>query len=221
MYLKRILSLLTITISLPALVLLSGCTTNPYTGDQQASRTALGAGIGAGTGAVVGQLVGGNTAATLIGASIGTVVGGVAGNVMDRQAAVLRDQLRGTGVSVARQGNSIQLVMPGDITFATNSDSIKPNFYSVLNSVGLVLKEYKGTMIRVAGFTDNTGNPSYNQQLSERRAQSVATYLMSQGVDARRFAVLGFGARHPVASNAYSDGRTRNRRVEITLQPIQ
>lgn len=209
-----------LVLSLACSIVLTGCTTNPYTGEQELSKTGLGLGLGAASGAAVGQLIGHNTTATLIGAGVGAAVGSVAGNIMDRQADALRKQLRGTGVSVARQGNNIQLIMPGDITFATNSDSIKPNFYGVLNSVGLVLKEYKGTMVRVAGFTDNTGNTNYNQSLSERRAQSVATYLMSQGVEARRFAVIGFGERQPIASNASAEGRAKNRRVEITLQQI-
>lgn len=210
-----------ILIASALLVLLNGCTTNPYTGQQEVSKTALGGGIGAASGAAIGQLIGHNTTATLVGATLGAAVGGVAGNVMDRQAAVLRNQLQGTGVSVVKQGNNIQLVMPGDITFPTNGDNIKPNFYGVLNSVALVLKEYKGTLIRVAGYTDNTGSAQYNQELSERRAQSVATYLMGQGVDSRRFAVMGYGQRHPVANNGTAEGRARNRRVEITLQPIR
>ncbi len=221
MSIKRCVSVVSALAVSLSLLVLSGCTTNPYTGETQASKTGIGAGIGAASGAVLGQIIGRNTTSTLVGATLGAAVGGVAGNVMDRQEALLRDQLRGTGVSVARQGNNIQLVMPGDVTFATNSDNIKSNFYSVLNSVALVLKEYKGTIVRVAGFTDNTGAAQYNQELSERRAQSVATYLISQGVDARRFSVLGFGQRSPIASNASVDGRARNRRVEITLQPIR
>ncbi|MDF3055511.1 MAG: OmpA family protein, partial [Gammaproteobacteria bacterium] len=95
---------------------------------------------------------------------------------------------------------------------------IKPGFYPVLNSVSLVLKEYSRTVIRVAGFTDNTGNPNYNQQLSESRALSVATYLQSQGVASGRFSVVGYGQRYPIASNSTAQGRDQNRRVEITLQ---
>lgn len=198
--------------------LLGGCTTNPYTGEQQASKTGLGAGLGAATGALAGQLIGGNTKATLIGAGIGAVVGGVGGNIMDRQADALRAQLRGTGVSVQRAGNDIKLIMPGNITFATDSADIKSNFYPVLNSVSLVLKEYSKSVIRVAGFTDNTGNANHNQQLSEARAQSVASYLQSQGVASGRFSVVGYGQRYPIASNGTAQGREQNRRVEITLQ---
>ncbi len=206
---------------LGASLLVGGCTTNPYTGQQEASKTGLGAGIGAASGAVIGQLVGHSTASTLIGASLGAAVGGVAGNVMDRQAAALRQQLEGTGVRVVLNGNDIQLIMPSDITFAVNKAEIKPQFYSVLNSVALVLKEYKGTIIRVAGYTDNTGTMARNQTLSEQRAQSVTTYLSSQGVDSRRFTVIGYGQRNPVASNSTAEGRAQNRRVELTLHSVQ
>jgi outer membrane protein OmpA-like peptidoglycan-associated protein len=198
--------------------LLASCTSNPYTGEQQASKTGLGLGLGAATGALAGQLIGGNTKATLIGAGIGAVVGGVGGNIMDRQADALRAQLRGTGVSVQRAGNDIKLIMPGNITFATDSADIRSNFYPVLNSVSLVLKEYNKTVIRVAGFTDSTGNANHNQQLSEGRAQSVANYLQSQGVASGRFSVVGYGQRYPIASNSTAQGREQNRRVEITLQ---
>src|SRR5262245_57413887 len=107
-----------ISLSLLFSFFLTACTTNPYTVQSQPSKTAVGVGLGAGSGAAIGQLIGHNTTATLIGAGVGAVVGGVAGSVMDRQADVLRKQLQGTGVSVARQGNDIQLIMPGDITFA-------------------------------------------------------------------------------------------------------
>lgn len=207
-----------LAVSLGSVMLISGCTTNPYTGEQQASKTGMGAGIGAATGALAGQLIGRNTTSTLVGAGIGAVVGGVAGNIMDQQAAELRRQLEGTGVRVVKNGNQIQLVMPGDITFAVNSPDIKPQFYSVLNSVSLVLKKYTQTSVQVAGYTDSTGSASHNQQLSQNRAQSVASYLINQGVAAGRFNVVGYGQNNPVASNDTASGRAQNRRVEITLR---
>lgn len=200
---------------------LAACTTNPYTGQQQLSSTGAGAGLGAATGAVVGQLIGHNTASTLIGAGIGAAVGGGIGAYMDNQAAELRQQLASTGVRVVKTGNDIQLIMPGDVTFATDSANISSSYYATLNSVALVLKKYNRTTVRVAGFTDNTGSASHNQVLSEQRAQSVASYLMSQGVSANRFNVVGFGQRNPVASNGTAEGRAMNRRVEITLHASQ
>lgn len=204
----------------PLFFVLSGCTTNPYTGEQQVGKIGLGAGAGAATGAIAGQLIGHNTAATLVGAAIGAGVGGAVGNYMDQQANMLRQQLQGTGVSVVKVGNDVQLIMPGDITFAVDSSDIRPNFYAALNSVSLVLKKYNKTVVRVAGYTDSTGSATHNQELSERRAQSVASYLMNQGISSGRFSVIGYGQRNPVASNFSASGRAQNRRVEITLQQI-
>ncbi|QLH41926.1 MAG: OmpA family protein [Coxiellaceae bacterium] len=210
-----------ICLMLIVLGLISGCTTNPYTGQKQVSRTAIGVGAGAAGGALVGQLIGGNTTGTLIGAGVGAVAGGLVGGYMDKQAADLRKQLQGTGVSVVKNGSDIKLIMPGDITFATNSSDIKPQFYNTLNSVAIVLKKYNKTVVTVAGYTDNTGTTNYNQQLSERRAQSVASYLTSQGVNGNRFSVVGYGERNPVASNSNPQGRALNRRVEISIHEIK
>jgi len=205
--------------------LLAGCyTTDPYTGNRQVTRTSAGAGIGALAGAVAGMLTGGDARQhrknALIGAGVGALAGGAVGNYMDRQESKLRTQLQGTGVSVVRNGNDITLKMPGNITFKTDSSDVQPNFYQVLNSVALVLKEYDKTILEVAGHTDNTGSAQYNQALSERRAGTVAQYLESQGINNQRIMTVGAGENHPIASNATAEGCQENRRVELTLEPV-
>lgn len=204
---------------------LASCTTtNPYTGEQQISRTAGGTAIGAGLGALGGLLVGGSSRAqrnaVLIGAGIGALTGGMAGNYMDRQEADLRAQLQGSGVSVTRNGNQIILNMPSNITFNTDQDAIKPQFYRQLDSVARVLTKYDKSVVDVFGHTDSTGRAAYNQSLSERRALSVAQYLNFQGIDGWRLSVVGYGASRPVASNATEQGRALNRRVEIQIAPL-
>jgi outer membrane protein OmpA-like peptidoglycan-associated protein len=206
-------------------VLVAACTTNPYTGERQVSKTAAGAGIGAAAGAAGGAIVGalaGRDAAmgALIGAGVGALAGGAVGAYMDVQEAKLRERLRGTGVSVTRTGNEITLNMPGNVTFETDRADIRGSFYDVLNSVALVLKEYDKTVIEVMGYTDSTGSEAYNQTLSERRAGSVADYLVAQGLDRRRVLSKGFGETHPVADNATPEGRQANRRVELRLVPL-
>src|SRR6185295_11392781 len=186
--------------------LMTGCMTqNAYTGEKQVSKTTKGAAIGALAGAAVGALTGGDAKAhrknALIGAGIGALAGGAVGNYMDRQEAKLRSQLAGTGVSVTRMGDNITLNMPGNITFASDSAELNPSFYNVLNSVNLVLKQYEKTLIEVAGHTDSTGAAEYNQKLSERRANSVAQYLESQGLRSDRVITVGAGETHPVATN--------------------
>ena len=205
--------------------LLTGCmTTDPYTGEQKVSKTAKGAGIGALAGAAAGALMGGDGKAhrknALIGAGVGALAGGAVGNYMDRQEAKLRAQLQGTGVSVTRSGDNLVLNMPGNITFATGSSDLNPNFFNVLDSVALVLKEYDKTIIDVAGHTDSVGSDSTNLALSERRASTVGKYLEGKGIADQRVATTGYGKTHPVASNDTPDGRQQNRRVELTLTPI-
>ncbi|PZO78400.1 MAG: cell envelope biogenesis protein OmpA [Mesorhizobium amorphae] len=210
--------------ALAAALMLGACTTDPYTGQQKVSNTAGGAALGAGLGALAGLAVGGSSNAqrnaVLIGAGIGALAGGAVGNYMDQQESELRAQLQGTGVSVTRVGDQIVLNMPSNITFATDQDTVKSSFYPTLNSVGLVLKKFNRTTVDVYGHTDSQGSSGYNYDLSQRRALSVADYLSGQGIDSRRFAVTGFGKDRPIASNATSDGRAQNRRVEIQLSPL-
>lgn len=210
-----------VTLAMIGTFLAACTTTNPYTGEQQISKTAGGAALGALAGAGAGLLVGGDDRKNaLIGAGIGALAGGAIGNFMDQQEADLRAQLQGTGVSVTRVGNQIILNMPSNITFATDQDQVIPAFYPTLNSVGLVLNKYKQTLVDVYGHTDSTGDDGYNLALSQRRAQSVADYLRTQAVDPRRFLVTGLGESRPVASNANEAGRAQNRRVEIQISPL-
>lgn len=203
-----------------AALFMSGCTTlNPYTGENQVSNTTIGAGVGAIGGTLVGAMIGGRQGA-LIGAGIGGLTGGVIGHSMDDENAELRQRLLGTGVQVREAGNSIQLIMASDVTFATDSANIRSDFYTVLDSVALVIKKYNRTSIIVSGYTDSTGSAEHNQILSEQRAKSVSAYLASQGVRKNRLFARGFGARHPIASNQSVSGRAMNRRVVINLRPL-
>jgi len=207
-----------------SLTVLPACTTvNPYTEEKQTSKATGGAAIGGIAGAILGAATAGRghrAESALIGAGIGAIAGGGAGYYMDVQEAKLRQKLEGTGVHVVRSGNDIRLVMPGDVTFETNSSSLDSKFFSVLDSVGTVLQEYKSTLVTVAGYTDSTGSADYNQQLSEKRATTVALYLHSRGVAKERLAAIGHGEANPVAGNDTAEGRAKNRRVEITLDPI-
>lgn len=205
--------------------LLAGCSTDPFTGEQKISNTAVGVGAGAGVGAIAGAIIGSAVSAdarkaALIGAGIGALTGGGIGLYMDNQEAKLRQRLEGTGVSVTRVGDSIVLNMPSNITFDTNKADVKPQFYNTLNSVSLVFKEFKQTLINVTGHTDSSGDANYNFDLSRRRAAAVAQYLSAQQLDTNRFSVEGHGASDPIASNATASGKAQNRRVEITILPL-
>ncbi len=208
---------------------LGGCgkTLDPYTGEEKASHTSKNSAIGAGIGALVGYLSARDKSrrdkrkAILIGAGVGGLTGAAIGSYMDKQEDELRKQLQGTGVSVTRNGDELILNMPGNITFATDSSRLNPNFHEVLNSVVLVLKKFDKTLIEVAGHTDSTGSASYNKKLSWQRAQSVANYLVDHGVDSQRIITVGHGEERPIASNKTAAGRQQNRRVELTLIPIK
>ena len=206
-------------------VMLTGCqTTDPYTGEQETSKTTIGAGIGALAGAVLGAATGKDAKdrrkRALIGAGIGGLTGAGVGAYMDAQEAKLRKKLAGTGVSVTRQGDNIVLNMPGNITFRTGSADLNADFFKVLDGVGLVVDEYDKTLIVIEGHTDSVGADDMNQGLSERRAASVGQYLMGKGVNGQRVLTAGFGESRPIASNDNDGGRAQNRRVEVRLEPI-
>lgn len=202
---------------------LGGCVTDPYTGEKKISKAVIGAGIGAAAGAGIGAIASedkerGKNAA--IGAGVGALAGAGVGYYMDRQEAKLREQLQGTGVSVTRQGDNLILNMPGNVTFATDRADINADFYGVLNSVAMVLKEFNKTVIHVTGHTDSTGSDAHNQDLSERRANAVGRYLEAQGIVSQRVVMQGYGETRPIATNDTPQGREQNRRVELTLVPI-
>lgn len=202
-----------------ATLLVAGCqTTNPYTGETEFNNTSTGAAIGALGGAIVGGLANGKDGA-LAGAAIGAAGGAGWGYYMDKQEAELRARLQGTGVQVQRSGDNLKLIMPGNITFPSNGYDIRSDFYSVLGSVALVLQEFDKNGVEVRGYTDSTGGYQYNVDLSVKRAQSVATYLVNQGVAGARVGAYGFGPEQPIASNDTKEGRAMNRRVEIDLRP--
>ncbi len=205
-------------------IALQACTTiDPYTREEKTSKATTGAAIGAAVGAVLGIATSKDKKdrkeRALKGAGIGAIAGGGVGYYMDVQEAKLRQQLENTGVSVTRDGDNIILNMPGNITFEVNKSDVKPNFVEVLGSVALVLKEYKSTMIEVAGHTDSTGSDSYNQMLSQQRAQAVTNVLIQNGVQPVRIDTVGYGESRPIANNSTAAGREQNRRVELTLLP--
>ncbi len=210
---KRIAPIVAITLS----ACLAGCTTDPYTGEQKARKSAA---YGAGAAAVCGIIGSRDSSQHARNAALGCgAIGAGIGAYMDVQEDQLRNELRGTGVSVAREGDNIRLIMPGNITFETDSYNLRGDFYPVLNSVGTVLAKYTDTALRVSGHTDNTGQRSYNQTLSERRARSVADYLATRNVANNRMLVQGQGFDQPIADNGTAAGREQNRRVELYILP--
>ena len=176
--------------------------------------------IGAATGAILGQVIGRDTEATLLGTGIGAVVGGLAGHqigaYMDRQEQALRAAIGASeAASIQRTQNVLTATFKSDLFFDFDSSSLKPGAYAEIGRVADVLNRYPQTTIRVEGHTDATGSETYNQQLSERRAQAVKGALAQRGVDPRRIQTVGFGESQPISSS-----NAMNRRVNIVIIPI-
>lgn len=204
-------------ISAMVAAILVGCGPNG-----EMTRAEQGAIIGAIGGAVVGKNTGDKDRGhTIAGAVVGGIAGAAIGNYMDQQEAALRQQLQGTGVEVTRQANNIVLTMPDAITFDFAQAGVKPQFYGVLNNLANTLNQFPETRIQIAGHTDNVGSDASNLQLSQQRANSVRSYLAGVGVAAQRMQAVGYGESRPIADNSTEYGRAQNRRVEITLIPLQ
>ena len=204
-------------------LVLSGCqTTGNNMGGVEYDKAALGTIIGAAAGYGISKGNANTASQNNRAAAIGAILGGAGGLYLDNKEKKLRQQMQGTGVEVGRNADgSVQLIMPGSITFDTNKSNIKPNFYATLNKVAQVLTEDSQSGILVTGYTDSTGNDSINIPLSQARAQSVANYLAGQGVARTRINAQGLGSANPIADNSTAAGREQNRRVEIAVYAVQ
>ncbi len=206
--------------------LVSGCATNTTH-----ENTKKGAGIGALTGAIAGAMIGykndrtgGMLSGALVGAAAGGALGAGAGAYMDKQQTEFEQQLASERaqqqIEIERQQNEIlKLTMSSEVSFDFNSATIKSSFHSPLNKIAEIMNRYPRTQIVVAGHTDSVGSEQYNLELSLRRANAVADYLISRGVLQSRLGTEGRGELEPIASNETESGRAQNRRVEIYVVP--
>lgn len=204
--------------ALSALVLV-GCAAN----DPNRS-TKTGAVVGGIAGALIGSEMG-NTEGAVIGGAVGALAGGGVGRYMDRQRDELeaqladeraREELRITEM----EGDALRVGVASDATFGFDSAELKTDARSTYERIAGVLNDFDKTVIHVVGHTDSTGAELYNQGLSERRANAVARYMRSRGLDGDRLVVEGRGESEPLASNDTEAGRERNRRVDIVIKPV-
>lgn len=206
----------------------AGCATQSTDPESRADRnnTAIGAVVGAVAGAVIGGQLdddGNRDRGVITGAVIGAAAGAGIGHVMDRQEQEFRDALAAeqqrSEIEIQRvRDDLLKLTFDNEVTFDLNQANVKPSFTRSLNKVAAVMQKYESAG-RVVGHTDSTGSESYNQQLSERRAESVKNYLIDSGVAAYRLTAEGRGEYEPRESNATEAGRALNRRVEIFVAP--
>lgn len=193
-----------------SVLLFSACKTN---------RTTQGAIIGGAAGGVLGGVIGkksGNSAAgIIIGAAIGGTAGAIIGRYMDKQAEEIKQDLK--NAKVKRVGEGILVTFDAGLMFDVNSYQLKSATKRELDELATILKKYEDTDILVEGHTDSTGAEDYNQTLSVNRAKSVYQKLQGRGVTATRVTTVGYGERQPVADNASTSGRQKNRRVEVAI----
>jgi outer membrane protein OmpA-like peptidoglycan-associated protein len=189
-----------------------------FAGCSSWSNTGKGAAIGAGSGGALGGVIGRNQGNTAGGAIIGAAVGGAAGaaigKYMDKQADELAEL---ENAEVERVGEGIKLTFESGILFGFDAFELNPQSQESVMELARILNEYPDTYLMVEGHTDNRGDASYNQDLSEKRANSVSNYLKMQGVIGERITTKGFGLENPVADNETEAGRAKNRRVEVAI----
>ena len=188
------------------------------TGCASTNKTTEGAVIGAAAGGLAGGVIGNQTGSTTRGVIIGAVVGGTAGAIigheMDQRAAELQNTV--PGATVQRVGEGIAVTFPSGLLFDFGSDAILTNAATNLNALADHLIKYNDSNLMIVGHTDDVGSSTYNQGLSDRRAQSASRYLTTHGVS-RHIATAGLGEREPIASNTTDAGRQQNRRVEVAI----
>lgn len=175
----------------------------------------FGAGAGAAGGAAVGKVIGETARGAVLGAVIGGTAGSIIGQRMDRKAQELDEEL--DNAEVERIGEGIVVTFDSGLLFDFDSATLRDNARRDLREFASSMREFKGSNILIVGHTDSVGDESYNQQLSERRAESAGDYLREQNIDPDRLTIRGQGESEPVASNESADGRQRNRRVEVAI----
>lgn len=214
---------LVISTAVVGALVLSGCqTTGNNIGGFEYDKAALGTIIGAAAAYGVSKGNANTSAQNNRAAAIGAVVGAAAGTYLDKKEQKLRQQMAGTGVDVSRNPNgSINLTMPGSITFDTNKSNIKPNIMATLDKIALTLTEDNQSGIVVTGHTDSSGTDAINIPLSQARAQAVANYLVGKNIPASRMNVVGLGSSEPTADNSTAAGKEQNRRVEIAIYQVK
>jgi outer membrane protein OmpA-like peptidoglycan-associated protein len=207
-------------LSATALLALTACVQPQYNAADPNARTRTGAILGGLTGAAIGatqsdeELTG-----AVVGGLIGAAAGGAIGQTLDQQARDLAGAIGNPNISVTNRGDYLVVNMPQDVLFATDSAALRPDLARDIQAVGQNLIQYPNSRIEVIGHADNSGTAAYNQDLSQRRASSVAQALVATGVQSGRVSAIGRGEDQPIASNLTPEGRAQNRRVEIIIRP--
>ena len=211
---------LTAAAALSSILVLGACTDPALLDANDDNRNAKqGALLGGLLGAGISAVTGGDAGDIAVATAAGAVAGGLIGNELDKQEAELRAQLANDGITITNTGDRLIVSLPQDITFDTDSFTVRPSLRSDLGKVADNLVAYPDSTVQVIGHTDNVGDATYNLGLSQRRASAVADVLQSNGVTYDRLQTIGRGEGQPIASNLTPEGRAQNRRVEIIVIP--
>ena len=194
-----------------ALALIAGCASMK----KRDKGALIGAGAGAAAGAVIGKQAGNTALGAIIGAVVGGAAGAYIGNYMDKQAEEMRQDIE--GATITRVGEGIKITFDSGILFDVDKSNLRPEAVTNLQKLAVILNKYEDTEVLIEGHTDSDGTNEYNRDLSIRRAQSVATSLSTNQVNASRFTIMGYGEEQPIADNSTVDGKQANRRVEIAI----
>jgi outer membrane protein OmpA-like peptidoglycan-associated protein len=179
----------------------------------------IGAGAGGAAGAAIGKKAGNTAAGAVAGAAVGGITGGLIGRYMDKQAEEIKQEVQGAKVEVVGEGEEakVNLTFESGFLFDVNKAELKPDTIANLNKLAEILQKYPDTNIIIEGHTDSTGKDDYNMALSEKRAKAVQDYLVQQKVDKSRMSAKWYGESKPIASNDTEEGKSQNRRVEISI----
>lgn len=208
-----------------AMMVFTSCNTVKNANNKQ-----KGAVIGATGGAVIGGVIGNNVGkgnntalGAIIGAAVGGVAGGIIGNKMDKQAEKIKNEI--PGAEVTRVGEGINVTFneknpdgsKAGVYFATNMSDVNANSKLALDKLVKVFNLYPETNILVEGHTDDVGEAAYNETLSEKRAESVGSYIKAAGIDPSRLTIKWYGENQPKVDNTTAANRAENRRVEFAI----
>ncbi len=223
-----------LTVALLTLVVTTGCGDSLSNRDKGAlGGTALGAGLGA----IIGSATGNAGVGTAIGGGIGAITGAVVGNEIDKSEEIdaakdarlddndriltenqrILEELKRQGADARITDRGVVVNLP-DVLFEFDRADLTSRANATISEIAVTLKSGPERNIAVEGHTDSVGTMSYNQELSDRRARSVARELERQGISRARLYPRGFGEGDPIASNKTEVGRARNRRVEVIIE---
>ncbi|MGQ7871313.1 OmpA family protein [Sunxiuqinia sp. sy24] len=212
-----------VALLLSGAILVGGCSSSQWAAQNNKTKGGVlggtgGALLGAGIGAIAGKGKGAAIGAA-VGGAVGTGAGILIGKKMDKQQAEL-EQIEGAQVEAVTDANNLQAIkvtFDSGILFATGKSDLSTASKKSLTGFANSLKSTPETDVTIYGHTDNTGSRAINEQLSNERAESVAKFLIGNGIGGARLTTAGKAYDEPVADNSTAEGRAKNRRVEIYI----